>query len=62
MKQVTIVIDRDEMVEILEEHLSAMFPTLEIDSVLGLGYGDVTARLKKPTPLIERPPAPEIPF
>ena len=56
MKRITITIDRDEILEILAEHLEAMFPTLEIESVTGLGYGDVTARLRKPVEVIPAPP------
>ena len=56
MKQVTITIDHDEVEEILREHLAPMFPGLRIDDIGGLGYGDVTVRLRKPHPPIEAAP------
>ena len=57
MKEATITLDHDELEEILREHVKEMFPTLQISSILGLGYGDVTIRLRKPIAVI--PAAPE---
>ncbi len=61
MKQVTIVIDHDEMEEILREHLTQMFPGLEIDTITGLGYSDTTVRLRRPLVPIEPPPSSAMP-
>lgn len=59
---ITITIDHDEMVELLTEHLQGMFRTLEIENIYGIGYGDVTARLKKPVQPVEAAPALERPL
>ncbi len=56
MKEVRITIDRDEMEEILHEHLGPMFSGLEIDEISGLSYGDVVVRLRKPPASIESTP------
>jgi hypothetical protein len=59
MKEANIILDRDEIEEILREHLAGMFPALEISTITGLGYSDVTVRLRKPFTAVEPAPAPE---
>lgn len=61
MKEVTVTIAREEIEELVRDHLQQMFPTLEIRSVLGLGYSDVTVRLARPLP-IEAAPEQPLPF
>jgi hypothetical protein len=64
MKQVTIVIDHDELEELLREHIGSLFPGMEIAGITGLGYGDTTVRLRKPfvmPPIIDPLPSPPTP-
>ena len=48
MKRATITLDHDELDAMVREQVIAMFPELEVETITGLGYGEVTIRLRKP--------------